>query len=199
MLLVLALSVSVFFVGKHYYTKAYAQKAIDVFVMKQGVPSKDIYEEKFVWDWQKSGSYVKSFKVRGDSADIVYQYLFIEKGQDVLFTPYSPTSDEPNVKYTPEKTEDDFNLYHGEAYEDGGTSLYVYRLKLYTGRGPELSMGKLVLHNSNNIFDANGEPIEATEIKKGDKLSIYLDEKVAVIETYPGQIDDKYIFKIVRE
>lgn len=46
MLLVLALSVSVFFVGKHYYTKAYAQKAIDVFVMKQGVPSKDIYEEK---------------------------------------------------------------------------------------------------------------------------------------------------------
>lgn len=147
MLLVLALSVSVFFVGKHYYTKAYAQKAIDVFVMKQGVPS----------------------------------------------------SDEPNVKYTPEKTEDDFNLYHGEAYEDGGTSLYVYRLKLYTGRGPELSMGKLVLHNSNNIFDANGEPIEATEIKKGDKLSIYLDEKVAVIETYPGQIDDKYIFKIVRE
>ncbi|WP_430536184.1 hypothetical protein [Listeria rocourtiae] len=199
MLLGLALVVSVFFIGKHYYTKAYAEREIDVFVTKQGVPSNEIYDEKFVWDWQKSGDYVKNFKVRGDSADIVYQYLFIGKGYDVLFTPYSSTSDEPDVKYPPEKTEDDFNLYHGVAYEDGGSSLYVDYLKLFTGRDAGLDDGKYVLHKSSDIFDAAGKKIDASEVKQGDKLKIYFADEVMIKETYPGQIDAEYIFKVVRE
>ncbi|WP_036065537.1 DUF3139 domain-containing protein [Listeria grandensis] len=119
MLLGLAVIVTGFLVGKHYYTKAYAKREIDAFVTEQGVPSKAIYDEKMVWDWQKSGDYIKRFKVRGDSADIVYGYLFIVGGGDVLFMPYSSTSDEPDVKYPPEKTEDDFNLYYGEAMRMG--------------------------------------------------------------------------------
>ncbi|MBC1457031.1 DUF3139 domain-containing protein [Listeria newyorkensis] len=199
MLLGLAVIVGGFFIGKHYYTKAYAEREIDAFIQEQGVPSKAIYDEKFVWDWMKSGDYVKNFKVRGDSADMVYQYIFIGKGQDVLFMPYSSTSDEPDVKYPPAKTEDDFNLYLGEAYEDGDSSLYVQHLKLFTGTEPSLDDGKYVLHKTSDIFDADGKRIEADEIKKGDALKIYLSENTAVKETSPAQIDGEYIFKIVRE
>ncbi|MBA3926262.1 hypothetical protein [Listeria rustica] len=199
MLLGLVVIVVGFLVGKHYYTRAWAEREIDAFVSEQGVPSKAIYDEKLVWDWMKSGDYVKRFKVRGDSADVVYEYLFFVKDGDVLFVPYSSTSDEPDVKYSPEKTEADFNLYDGEAYEDGDSSLYVEHLKLITGADSGLGNGKFVLHKSSGIFDVDGKEIEADDVKKGDKLKIYLSENTAVKETYPAQIDGKYIFKVVRE
>ncbi|MBC1499716.1 DUF3139 domain-containing protein [Listeria weihenstephanensis] len=198
-LLVLICTVMGTLVVKHLHTKNFAEEQINTYIAKQGVPSKDIYDEKFVWDWQKSGDYVKNFKVRGDSADITYQYLFIGKGQEVLFTPYSPTSDEPDVKYPPNEEEPNFILYRGEAYDDGDFSLYVYNLKSSIGADFGLPGGKYVLHKSGDIFDADGNKIEADDIKKGDKLKVYLSESTAIKETYPGQIDAEYIFKVVRE
>lgn len=89
----------------HYNKEAYAENKIDAYIAKQGIPKDKIYDEKFVWDWSKSGDYVKNFHVEGDDPAILYQYFFTEKGSPILFRPYTSTTDDPDVKY-PAPTEE---------------------------------------------------------------------------------------------
>ncbi|MBC1501095.1 DUF3139 domain-containing protein [Listeria weihenstephanensis] len=103
--LILILVIVAVFVGLHYNKKAYAERQIDAFIAKQGIPKDKIYDEKFVWDWSKSGDYVKNFHVEGDDPAILYQYFFTEKGSPILFRPYTSTTDYPDVKY-PAPTEE---------------------------------------------------------------------------------------------
>ncbi|MBC1456571.1 DUF3139 domain-containing protein [Listeria newyorkensis] len=49
----------------HYNKEAYAENKIDAYIAKQGIPKYKIYDEKFVWDWSKSGDYVKNFTSKG--------------------------------------------------------------------------------------------------------------------------------------
>ncbi|AQY51227.1 hypothetical protein PWEIH_11810 [Listeria weihenstephanensis FSL R9-0317] len=87
------------FVALHYNKKVYAEKQIDDYIEKQGIPHKDVYDEKYAWDWQKSGSYVKNFHLKGEDPELVYQYVFTAKGHPVIFGPYSPSGDYPKTKY----------------------------------------------------------------------------------------------------
>ncbi|WP_239255848.1 hypothetical protein [Listeria ilorinensis] len=46
------------------------------------------------------------------------------------------------------------------------------------------------------IFNEKDEPVKVTQLKKGDRVEVFLTTDYVVKETSPGQIDWEYIVKI---
>ncbi|EAH4447408.1 TPA: hypothetical protein LWO12_002811 [Listeria innocua] len=51
---------------------------------------------------------------------------------------------------------------------------------------------------ANKYYDKNGNKIKLTELNKNDNVKIILTKDYPIQETSPGQIDPKYIQKIIR-
>ncbi|HBM3472225.1 TPA: membrane lipoprotein lipid attachment site-containing protein [Listeria innocua] len=105
----------------------------------------------------------------------------------VLLTACSTTEKQTNIEYT-EAT--------GTIEQVETNAILINNFKEKNDKDNPESVIRFSI--ANKYYDKNGNKIKLTELNKNDNVKIILTKDYPIQETSPGQIDPKYIQKIIR-